>query len=526
MADDGKVSVLGKHGEWAALVGLLVVHVLLVVFLFDPKPFVGGDNAGYMILAESLASGQGYRDIYLPDAPRHSQFPPIYPVFLWVTGMLGGGLVAFKISSALFTTASVALAFLLGRTRLGWQGALAVAAPFALSPVLLYYSHWVLAEAPFVALSLLGLWAAERGNNSAGWLALAFVAALLAYLTRAAGFPLLLALLLALAWRKEWRRLSFAGAAVAVVVSSWWLWTRLAGAYPSRLLLVNPFDPNLGYVGPGGLLARTVNNVRVYTVDVLPQSLAGASAGGMNLLALIAGLLIVALALVAWVRGIRQVRALELFVALYAGTIFLYPEILTDRRFLLPMLPALLLLAAAGIIWCFEFARFKRPTWTIPVVAGLLVLLAVPGHVRSVSYNQDCMRVYRQGDPLACYPPPWRAFVEAADWVAAYTAEDVVVINSKPRLFYLFSGRVGALYPLTSDDDEMLSYLDEIGAHYIVIAGLSPTSSHYLIPVIRSVADRFAVEHTVGDPAAPMAWVLAYLGSASSESQTPAIDQE
>jgi hypothetical protein len=385
VAEEGKVSVLGKHGEWLALAGLVVVHVLLAVLLFEPKPFIGGDNAGYMILAESIETGQGYRDVYLPDAPRHTEFPPVYPVLLWVTGLFGGGLLAFKILSALFTSTTVILAFVLGRTRLGWQGAFAVAAPFALNPVLLYYSHWVLAEAPFIALTLLALWASERMADSARWLAVALIAALLAYLTRAGGFPLLLALLVAVGWRRNWRRLAVAGAAVAVVASTWWLWGRVGGAQSAKLLLLNPFDPSMGYVGPGALLARTVNNIRLYAVEILPQSLAGVTAGGgVNLLALIAGLLIIALALVAWVRGIRQVRALELWVAFYSGLIFLYPEIITDRRFLLPLLPALFLLASAGMVWCFEFVRLRRPVWAVPVAAGLLMLLAVPSHVRSV----------------------------------------------------------------------------------------------------------------------------------------------
>ena len=525
MADEGKSSVFRKHGEWAAVVGLIIVHVLLAVFLFEPKPFIGGDNAGYMILAESIETGQGYRDVYLPDAPLHSEFPPFYPILLWITGIFGGGLFVFKIISALFTSTSVVLAFLLGRTRLGWQGAVAVAAPFALNPVLLYYSHWVLAEAPFVALTVLALWASERMNDSARWLALSLVAALLAYLARAGGFPLLLALLVAVGWRKEWRRLAVVGATVAAVVGAWWLWGRFAGAQPNQLFLVNPFDPSMGYVGPGALLARTVNNIRLYAVEILPQSLAGATAGGsVNLLAVIAGLLIIALALVAWVRGIRQGRVFELWIAFYAGLIFLYPEIITDRRFLLPLLPALFLLASAGMVWCFEFVRFRRPTWAVPVAAGLLMLLAVPSHVRSARYNQDCVRIYRQGDELACYPPPWRAFVEAADWVAEYTAEDVVVINWKPRLFYLFSGRRGTVYPFTSDDLEMLAFLDEVDANYIVIASLSPATFRYLVPVIRSVSNRFAVEHTVGDPAAPTGWVLAYLGSDAPD--TPPIQQD
>ena len=123
-------SVSGNTAAWAALSGLVVAHVILATLLFDPKPFVGGDNAGYLILAESLETGQGYRDIYLPDAPLHAKYPPFYPVLLVITGFFGGGLIAFKLLSALFTSVSVVLLFLLARTRFDWKVALAVAAAF------------------------------------------------------------------------------------------------------------------------------------------------------------------------------------------------------------------------------------------------------------------------------------------------------------------------------------------------------------------------------------------------------------
>jgi Dolichyl-phosphate-mannose-protein mannosyltransferase len=510
----------GTRIAWGVLAGLVLLHVTLAILLFDPKPFVGGDNAGYMALAESIEADQGYRDIWLPTAPLHAKYPPFYPLVLALVGSLGGGLIAFKVLSVIFTSASVIVVFLLARSRLGREGALAVAALFALNPVLLYYSHWVLSEAPFVLLTVVALWGSEHMTESPRWLALTVVAALLAYLTRAAGLPLLLGLLLAIGWRQLWRQLAVVGGIVAAGVGAWWIWGKIAAAgadraYSSEFLLVNPYDPGMGYVGPGELLARAVNNVRLYSVEVLPQTLAGVTpGGGVNLLALLAGLLVIALALMAWVRGIRRMRVLELFVALYAALIFLWPEAWTDRRFLLPLLPALFTLAAAGVVWCFDFMRARRPVWVLPAVGALLVLLALPGHVRGVGFSQRCMRVYRQGDSLACYPAPWRAFVEAAYWVNENTAEDVIVINRKPRLFYLFSGRRGDVYPFISDDDEMLDFLEDIGADYVVVvAGLSATTFRYLVPVIRSVPDRFALEYTVGDAASPDAWVLAYLGS-------------
>ncbi len=500
---------------WAVLACLVAAHIVLAYLLFDPKPFVGGDNAGYMALAEALQTGQGYRDLYLPGLPWHAQYPPFYPVILATVRLFGGALISFKVLSVIFTSVSVVILFMLARLRLGGHGALAVTAPFALNPVLLYYSHWVLSEAPFVLLTLLALWAAEGMTTSNRRLIVAVVAALLAYLTRSAGLPLVAAVLIVLAWRRDWRKLAVVGPAVLVVIGAWWAWGRIAASgsarvYSSNFLLINPYAPEAGYVGPGDLFTRAFDNIRLYAVEVLPQSLAGvAPGGGVGLAALLAALLVLALALIAWVRDIRRVKVLELFTFLYAGLIFLWPQVWTDRRFLLPLLPVLIVHAAAGVVWCFDFLRAKRPAWALPVAGALLVGLAVPDHVRAVGFNQRCMRFYRQGDRLACYPPPWRAFVLTADWVRDNTAADAIVVNRKPRLFYYFGRRRGDVYPFTSNDDEMLTFLDDIGADYVIVDGLSGTTARYLVPVIQSVPNRFEPVYRVGEGSLP-AYVFRY----------------
>ena len=82
-------------------------------------------------------------------------------------------------------------------------------------------------------------------------------------------------------------------------------------------------------------------------------------------------------------------------------------------------------------------------------------------------------------------------------------------MSRKPRLFYLISARKGAVYPFTTGDEEMLAFLDDIGAEYVVVAGLSHTTLRYLVPVIQSVPERFTVIHSVGDEFTA-GYVLAY----------------
>jgi hypothetical protein len=500
---------------WAVLVASLLAHAVLAAFLFDPKPFVGGDNASYMILAESIESGQGYRDLFHPDSPRNSEFPPFYPTLLALAGLFGGGLFAFKVLSALFTTTSVLFLFLLGRRRLGDEGGLAIAAAFAFNPVLLYYSHWVLTEAPFVLLMLIALWAAERLTVSQRSVAVVAVAAIIGFLTDAAGLTLVLAVLVALGWRRRGKDLAAIASAAFVVVGGWWLWgwlnaAQAADIYPGNFLLLDPYDPGAGYVGPGALVARLVNNMRVYAVDVLPETLSGVGpGGGVNIIAIMLALILIALALVALVRGIRKAFILELYAVFYAVLIIAYPQVWANRAALLPLLPLILLLAASGVVWCFEFVRTRQPTWVLPAIGVVLVLLTVPDNVRRIVFNQRCMAFYRQGDDLSCYPPPWRAFALSGEWVRHNSFADAVVVSSEPRLYYLFSERVGRKIPSTVNDGEMLAFFDEIGADYVTADAVSPATSRYLIPVLRSRNEFFQIVHSVGE-GATAAYVLRY----------------
>lgn len=511
----------GKVAFFAAA-GLVLVHAVLAVLLFDPKPFTGGENASYVILSESIESGQGYRDVYLPDAPRHVLYPPVYPAVLAFTRLLGGDLFAFKILSAVVSVAAVVLALVLGRSRLGWSGALAVAAPIALSPVLIYYSHWVLPESLFLLLALVVFVAGERLPDSRSWLAVALIAAVLAYLTRPGGLPLLIALLLALGWRRRWRAVAVGGAALFGAVAGWRLWVGAAArdgalTYSNRFLLTDPRLPEAGWVGPGELVARAVNNLRVYSVDVLPESLAGGSpGGGLGLLALLAGLVLIALALIGWVRDIRKMRLIECFTVLYAGFILLWPQAWVGPRAFLPLIPVLVLHAVSGLSWLIDRFPARRRVWALPLLGAVLALLALPGHVRSAATNQRCLDFYRLGDRLACYPMEWRAFVQTALWVRDNTAADAIVISEKPRLYYLFSGRRGREYPVTREDETMLTFLDEVGADYVVGGGPGPATARYLMPVVLSVPARFELHYRVAGRTAP-AFVLGYHRSAPAD---------
>lgn len=481
-------------------VGLLIgLHLLLGLALFEPTLFSGGDNARYMILGESLRTGAGYRDLFRPGMPIHVKYPPGYPLLLAGLGWVGG-VQLFKLASLILTAAAVGLTAALGRRLVGERPALAAAALLAINPVLLEYSHYVLSEAFFLFLVLLALLGSEGGSNRRYAAGLAAAAG--AFLTRTAGLPLLAALPLAAGLDGRYRRMA-AGAGVAgVVMAGWALFQRLGppdqAGYLHQLVLLNPYDPGAGTVGVADLLRRGALNSWTYLGRVLPGSL-GVGEGGMGRAwAVPAGIGLGGFALAGWVRrSLVGPGPAEVFTLLYLGLIATWPPVWTDRRFLLPVLPLLVIYVVHGWVGT---ARSLRG-WPRGATAALLVLVSLPS-VRSIVVKWPdrlrCVASYRAGAP--CQSPALSSFFEAARWAQGHTPADAVVASRKPGFFYLFSGRRGELYTYAAEPSLVLRGLEAMGADYVVVDQLSATTSRYLIPAINEYRDRFVVVYRGGDP--------------------------
>ena len=66
-----------------------LVHLAIALPALSPAPPNGGDNAGYLSLAHSLASGSGYVEAWDPALAPHTKYPPLYPGLL--AGAMGLG---------------------------------------------------------------------------------------------------------------------------------------------------------------------------------------------------------------------------------------------------------------------------------------------------------------------------------------------------------------------------------------------------------------------------------------------------
>jgi hypothetical protein len=361
--------------------------------------------------------------------------------------------------------------------------ALGVALLLAVGPGVLELGHWILSDVPFWAFTVISLWAFERLRPELrGRFAIAVLATVLAYFTRSAGLPLLVAALGWLALRRRWKQLAVLAAVALPLAGAWWLRAKLQGGvdYVSQFWYVNPYSPELGRIGAVDLFDRILDNGSRYARIHLPILLTGTTGG----LPLLAGIGVLGFGVFGWMKRLRRPTLAELFLPLYVGLLLVWPAVWSGERFLLPALPLLLYYAGDGLI---RAARALKPSAAFAAggsALALIMLLGLPTGVASIRASGRCMLDYRMGNRYPCLAPVWNEFFRIGEWSRTALPDDAVVISRKPRLFWAISRRRGLVYPFTDRAADLVRTAEEAGSRYVVVDGLGSLSQRYLVPAL------------------------------------------
>lgn len=484
---------------WILLACVVMASTVAVAAAFLPAPHNGGDNAGYLTLAYSMLENGAYQDLYDPAALPHTKYPPVFPAMLAFLMLLGVRTwVGFKLVAAFSTVAAAAFTYLWARRRIGPGWAAGASLAVAFSSAVVYYSHWVLSDPTFLAFTMASLWAlgeADEEGAHRGWLVGGVAAAGLAYFTRSAGLPLLVALLAWLALRRRWRALGFAAAALVVPAALWWLRARSVGdvQYVSEFWLVDPYNPGLGTVGLGGLVVRVIANTGGYVGSHIPRGIMG----GQGSLATGLGIALTGLSLVGWwLRTRTRLGPTELFFPLYAGLILLWPVVWSGDRFALPLFPLLLVLAASAVQA--GVGKGRRGGVVASIALAVLVLPAVKTWTGSVAEATGCAAVVRQAGPFACYGPRMTQFAEAAAWSGDNLPSGSSVMTRKPRLFYVLSGVPSRTFPFDTDPEAHFAEADGVGARYVLLDQVDNLAGRYVGGAIQQQPGAFCYVQAFG----------------------------
>ena len=500
----GLPALVRRPPVWAVAIALALVHLLLALAVFDPTVFTGGDNAAYLALAHSLLERHAYLSTWEPLAPAHTQYPPVFPLMI-ATGLLLGvrSWVGIKLIVVLCSTAAVALSYLWLRRRRRPALALGVGVLVALSPGVLALSHQELSDVPFWAMAMLALWAFERlGAHERLRFALGVVAIVLAYFTRSAGLPLVLASLAWLGWRRRWRQLAILAGVIVPLAFLWWLRGKLTGGsvYAQLFWYVDPYRPALGTIGPGALLHRIFANEQAYVRSALPVLLAEQ----VQPLLVFVSYGILLLALFGWVVRLRRPQVAEFFLPLYVGLLLVWPEVWAGERFLLPAYPLLLAYAGDGAVRLLR--RFERravaPLGFAAVV--LLALVAMPAIRTDAAQASVCREEFVPSSGMACLDPVWQDFFGLASWSRTGLPQGAAAFSRKPGFFYVYSGHPSLDVPRTQDARAFLAEARANRIGYVLVDGLGGLTLEYFGPILSMHPDAFCLVRATADRGAAL----------------------
>ena len=152
---------------------VVAASLVLGIWTFDSKLSQSGDNAEYIILARSLAQGEGLSYIHSQEPGPSTKFPFGFPLLLApLAWAFPDDWVPMKALVLALFSLGMGMLYQLARERMGVVSSLAVVALSLMAgksyPALLHYAHKVMSEIPFLAFSLLALWLVERGVKREG----------------------------------------------------------------------------------------------------------------------------------------------------------------------------------------------------------------------------------------------------------------------------------------------------------------------------------------------------------------------
>ncbi len=432
---------LERAAPWLA--GALVLAIGLAIVDQMPVGIVHDDGL-YVILAKSLATGQGFRWLQVPGHPAATHFPPGYPLVLALLWLIGpafpANIVLFKIANAVFLALAAVGTALFAERRFGFDrraaALLAVLACVGIPTLAL--STLVMSEVFFLAMLLPTLLLAERIVESKARVAdvlLLACAAAATTLVRTHGIALVGAVIVVFALRARFRDAAVFGAGTLALLAPWQLWARahqgvlplaMRGNYESYS---EWFAAGLRSDGPR-LIARTVQRTSAELVNMFAIFSAPSLPAAVRLVALIA---LAVLAIIGLRVAAHRAPVSALFTIGYVAIVIVWP--FNPARFIWAIWPLLFVLVAVGI----REALMWRPVLSLHRLARLGTLAGAL--LIGIGYARYTVRGYRGRWWSSIARQQTMLLAPLVAWTRTHTAPGDVVASSAEPVVYLYGGR-------------------------------------------------------------------------------------
>jgi hypothetical protein len=423
------------------------------------------DDGIYVTTAKALATGQGYRIISLPYEPAQTKYPPLYSFLLsliWrVYPRFPQNLIWMMLLSVVATVSFLALTYrylVRHGYAMHWQ-ALIVVGLAAINWRTMTVATGIYSEMVYAALSVAGLYLAEtyeKGQKSRARGVLLGVVLGLTFLTRSSGIALLIAVGAYFVIRRQATRAVLAVGVGSLFVLGWIVWC-YANKTNAEAVNVAYYTSYFGYV------KQVVNDLQTINHTSLLMTLLGILARNAFMLLLISIPVLCLGIPYEWIlyfgfavlffasgfyrqvsKGFRLLRLLYVYMICYLVLHLFWLPYVSYDRFLIPLLPFLLLILLSEFTVLTSLLRKQfgpDSDWVKRLSTGFIATaLIVAVGVTLYSYGSD---LYWSLASVSSKKTngPGAADAEAIEWINTHTnATDVLACYSDP-LYFLYTGR-------------------------------------------------------------------------------------
>jgi len=421
------------------------------------------DDTLYVTAAKSMATGEGYRMINLPQPVAQTVIPPLYPFVLsliWrVYPQFPDNVVWMMLFSVIATMGFLLLSWtylLKNGYATRWQ-ALAVVTLTAINWRMMSLATSTISEGLFALLSVAALHLAEKYEEEGRtWKTGAVVGLIvgLVFLTRTSGLALLAAVAIYYVYRRQWKRVLVPGLVAGLFVFAWFGWCYVnsnsvggehASSYAGYAQGISDTVSKLQTLNGESRFMAYLNIVETNSLALI---LVWAPIQSLGLRATLATPLLVPLILLSFaflvagfLREIRKgIRLLEIYCLFHLGLHLVVPSH-SYERYLSPIVPFLLFFLVRELSTLFRTLRTALIlnqsvlSKTACTVIGL-VMIAATG-VTLYSNSSGIYHTLNDLRPRAGSEQDKQTF----DWIKANTERTSVIICFSDLKYFLYTGR-------------------------------------------------------------------------------------
>lgn len=462
------------------------------------------DDAHYIVLAESISHGQGYRLINYPHKPFETAFPPGFPILLSpLVALFPGNYTILKMLSFALWLASIPLMYKLFAKHIKSPYLELLIALIIINPYMVGMSGMVMSEAAYwffsmFALNLFDNWIADQHNinNIDNWLiVLAFsTLAIYSQLIRTIGFSILLSMITYLMLNYRFKQAGILTVIfVLFLVPQFWFNNQNGGSlissgYESQVLNTS-FAIKLGQIWSNlenylrGMVSNSLIPIFGPTITTLLNQL------GFQFLLLLANIFILLSIIGGIVISIKRFLIGVLYVGFYFfGILIFWNPVVgsTQMRFLIPIIPFLYFFFIQSIIWFSRYIIPSAPKSSMLFTAGITFLILLVSLTRNLQDWRNPIRNRITDLSIGTV------------WINENTKQDSIIMASDPVPDYLYARRKTIAYP--SNEQNIENYIEDNNINYLIISPKlqipkNNTLDEYVVtnilPVITPNKDKF-----------------------------------